>query len=458
MKLSLFRPLALLGLSAALVTSTFAAQPSYNPAIVAADARWVVHADFNALRNSALGKELIDALQKAQAQASNGLIGLNIPRLLGTVGTVTAYGTNFSSDPTALDGTLVAQGTPDLRKIAESALLQGTLAEPKVFSEVPDLPFPAYAISDPKAPEGKQTQLVIAFPPEPILLISKSKAQLVKARDVFRGQAPSLAKNLKSELAQLRTNTEHAYLHAASTVPPELLAAEKGPQARILQLATSASLVFGERDSNLVAQAELAASSDRNAEKLMKILEGMTSMLSLAESNDKQLADFLTSTSVSREKDVVTLKLAYPTERLVKMAQTLRAQAEPRPTQRAAVITAGKVIAEWTASDVEVERDGLAWRTVENVELANGNLITLGRALNGGREARFDRVEIVPASGGAPLTFGHEFMRNTRGMLQFPFPGASGSYTVKVGYKNDPERKAKFALSVQEPRRESKKQ
>lgn len=455
LRTGILRPLALgtALLLPALTSVALAAPSGYNPGIVAADARWVVHADFNALRESALGKELIDAIQKAQSQANGGIIGINVPRLLATVGTVTAYGSNFTSDPSALDGTLIAQGTPELRKIVESALLQGTLAEPKVFSEVTDLPFPAYAIADPKAPEGKQTQLVVAFPPEPILLVSKSKAQLVKARDVFRGSAPSLAKNSSSPLAQFARRAESAYLHAASTVPPELLANEKGPQARILQLATSASLIIGEVGPNAFAHAELAASSDKNAEKLMKILEGMTSMLSLAESNDKQLADFLTSTAVSREKDIVTLKLAYPSARLVQMSRNLQAQAQPRPAQRPPTITAGKTVAEWTANDVEAEQDGFAWRTIENVALANGSLISLGRTLNGGRDARFERVEIVPAAGGAPLTFRHDFMRNIRGtMLQFPFPGADGSYTIKVAYRNDPEGKAKFAVSVQEPK------
>ena len=169
------------------------AQAAFNPAIVSAEARWIVYADLDALRGSAPGRELVDALQKAQREATDGTIGLDIPKVLTTVGSLTAYGINLSKDPEAIDGALIAQGTADLRKIAESVLLQGTLAEPKVFSEVTDLPFPAYAINDPKAPESTRMQLIVAFPPEPIVLLSKSRAQLLKARDVFRGTAPSLA-------------------------------------------------------------------------------------------------------------------------------------------------------------------------------------------------------------------------------------------------------------------------
>ncbi len=176
MKFSPYRILAPLALGLLLAPL---ARAAYNPTIVAPDARWVVYLDFNGLRTSELGKELIAALEQAQTPAvglgAAGRVGINIPRLLATVGSLTAYGTNLTADPAAIDGTLIAQGTVDLRKIAESILLQGTLAEPEVFSEVSDLPFPAYAISNPKAPEGKQTHLVIAFPPEPIVLVSKSK-------------------------------------------------------------------------------------------------------------------------------------------------------------------------------------------------------------------------------------------------------------------------------------------
>ncbi len=433
---------------------------AYDGNIVSADARWVVHADFASLRTSELGKQLIAELEQAQTQATRGFVGINIPKFLGTLGHVTAYGNNVTPDPAALDGTLIAQGTPELRKIAESILIQGTLTEPKVFGEITDLPFPAYTLSDPKAPAEKQTQLVIAFPPEPILIVSKSRAQLVKARDVFRGAAPSLARNADSPLHRFAANAQGAYLFAASIVPPEVVANEKGPQARLLQLTKFGSVALGERGQDHFAHLDLAASSDRNAEKLVKILEGLTAMLSLAESNDKQLADFLNSAAVTRQNEVVTLKLAYPTARLMGMLNNLRAQAQadagagPRPAAApAASMTLGKIVAEWSAADSGPAQDGLVWRAIENVPLTNGAIISLGRTLNGGRDARFERIELTPAAGGPPLTFRREFMRPVRGtMLQLGFPGADGTYTLRVGYVDDPEKKAKFAVSLHEPK------
>lgn len=432
-------------------------EAAYSPAIVAADARWVVHADLNALRASALGKELITAIEKAQAGATGGVIGLDVSKVLATVGSLTAYGTNLSAKPEAVDGALILQGTADLRKIAESILLQGTLAEPKVFSEVADLGFAAYAISDPKAKPEAGVQVMVAFPPEPIVLVSKSREQLLKARDVFRGAAASLAKTPASPLNRLAAGAEGAYIFSASIVPTEPLFPQNAPQARILQLANSGAIALGERGENTFAHVELLASSDSNAEKLMKILQGMTAMLSLAETTDKQLTEFLNSTQVTREKNTVTLDLAYSSARLVTMVQALRVQAEPRPANRPPQITLGKSVAEWggdgVAAPAGTNPNTHLEHTVENVPLTTGNLISLGRALNGGRNARFIRVEITPAAGGAPLVFGSDFMRNIRGtMWQFPFPGAEGVYHVKVVYLGDPDGKAKYAVSVQDPK------
>lgn len=454
MKVFLFPAALAVSLTPLLVPASWAG--AYNPATVASDARWVVYADFDGLRASTLGKELIDAIAKIQSQNTGGVIGLDISKVLTTIGSVTAYGTNLSKDPKALDGALIAQGTADLRKIAESLLLQGTLAHPESFSEVTDLPFPAYAIKDPKAPEGTM-HVVVAFPPEPIVLVSKSKAQLIKARDVFRGSAPSLAKGGAAALSHVALNTAGAYLFAASVVPTEPLFPQNAPQARILQLANSGAIAFGESGPDLYVHAELLASSEANADKLMKILQGITSMLSLAETNDRQIGEFLNSTNVTREKQSVTLHLAYPSARLVQMSQSLRAQAEASTVNRPPPITHGQTVAEWSAEPADAAESAgsgaLSWRTIENVKLVNGSTITLGRWLNGGKNARFDRVEIAPADGsGSPLVFRNDFMRNFRGtMSQFQFPGTDGLYTLKVAFVNDPAGKAKFAVSVRQP-------
>lgn len=450
-------------LSSAGLLAAVSASAALNPALVSADARWLVHADLNALRSTTLGQELISAVQKAQAGATAGFIGLDVAKVLTTIGTVTAYGTNLTPDPKDIDGTLIAQGTADLRKIAESLLLQGTIAEPKVFAEVTDLPFPAYAIGSPPSAQGSapKMELVIAFPPEPMIVLSKSRAQLLKALEVVRGNAPSLARSPGAPLGRFAAGATEASVFAASVVPAETVFPENAPQTRMLRLAHSGALALGERGENTFAHAELLASSASNADKLTKILQGMTAALSLAETTDQQLAEFINATSVTRAGDTVKLDLAYSSARLTAMAQSLRASMEkpaPRAPEAPAPTPSARIIAEWTAtaSDPAGSDPSPATHTIENVALENGSTITLNWRPNGGRVTRPHRVEITPAQGGAPLVFRSDMMRsgNNRGAItaQFQFPGADGAYTLKIAYANDPAGKAAYAVSVRAPR------
>jgi len=464
-----------------------------NPAIVPADAKWLVYADLNALRASAIGKELIALAEKAQVDTGAGKVGVDWQKLLATIGSATAYGTSLSPDPKDIDGALVVQGTADLRKIAESLLIQANLASPTDVVELTDLPFPAYMLKDSKAKapkaaketdeakpateateakEPKQSkapkaakstaplEVIIAFPPEPIVIVSKSKPQILKARDVFRGAAPSLAKTPASPLRKFMQGSDGAYLFFGSTVPAEKFFPDDGPQARIFKMANAGSLALGERGENTFAHVELVASNSQMAEKLLKIVQGLTAMMSLAETNDKQLADFLNSAAANRNGDAVTLDLAYSSVRLAQMIKGLQQSQQPArsPERTAPQLISGRALAEWKAETGAAPAEGspapIMMRTIENVALKTGALITLGRASNGGKNVKFDRIEIIPADGaGAALVFRPEFMRTTgpRGnQSQLQFPGAEGTYTLKVAYVNDPDGKATYAVSVRE--------
>jgi hypothetical protein len=431
-----------------------------DPAIVPADSLWVLYADLNALRASTLGKQLVALAEQSKFDTGQGQLGLDMQKVLATVGTVTAYGANFSQDPKAIDGALVAEGSPDLRKIVESVLIQANLAHPDDVLEVKDLPFTAYAIRPHDQKSAEPMELIIAFPPEPIVIASKSRAQLVKARDAYRHSIPSVATTADAPLQHLLRGSTGSYLFAASVVPSETLFRGDQPQARILRMTKSGAIAIGENGSNTFAHSELVAASDEMADKLMKILQGMTAMMSLAETNDQQLAEFLSSSKVTRDNNTVTLQLAYSSDRLVQMIKTLADKSPPpTPEQRrlaqASQLINGRVLAQWQATAANGTKESpIAWRTIENVSLNNGALISLGRFANGGRNARFDRVEIVPANGtGAPLVFRTEFMSRggPRGNLsQFQFPGIDGSYTIKVAYLNDPDGKALYAVSIRD--------
>jgi hypothetical protein len=330
-----------------------------------------------------------------------------------------------------------------------------------------------------------------------VILFSKNQAQLVKAYDVFRGSAPSLAKKSNSPLAELMPKGGKNYLIAASEVPnTEGLVPQNAPQARILQMATAGAIALGEDDTLTAARLQLVASTDDMAEKLDRILQGMTALLSLANTDDQQLAEFIRSVTTQRTGKQVTLTLAYPSERLLQMMQQVQqramhdggggagswGQAAPsnEPAEPAPTENVGRVIGAWHA-DAELgggapAADNLTRRVFENVEVKSGAMITVSGRRGGGEHARLDYVELATASAsGAPATrYEAEFMRldnyqiekigpasggelvrmrdnRNDGSASFRFQGADGVYRVTVGYVDENDGKSAFALGVQDP-------
>ena len=468
---------------------TGSARAGFDPATVGADSQWVIYADMNALRASSLGKELIAQAEKAQAEATGLTIHIDVPKLLATVGTVTAYGSNFDKRPDRVDGTLVVRGTADMRKIAEGLLAGATVSSPEIVTELKTLPFEAYAISAGPAaaakgaPERSGQRVVIAFPPEAVVLVSKSEAQLLKAREVLLGRSPSLAQNSSSPLRDLAGSSDGAFLLAAAVIPSADKALEDdGPRTRILQMARSGSLAVGELGDKTFAHLKLVTSSPEMTDKLAKILDGMAAMMSLTESNDRALNDFLRSNKVSREDNTVALNLSYSSARLVEMIRNVvQEQRGGTATAQArgavlAVRVNGKQVANWPVASSPDKGDGAkagwAWFAIDRVHLANGTSVTLTGRRNGGDDAQFDRVEVTPAEGpGAALVFRPQHMRlsgyrlvkgdgdeagrriEARGPVataQFDFPGSDGDYKVRVHYLSEPQGKATFTLSIKD--------
>lgn len=465
--MKILRPLALLCLP---VLSTPLAHAAFTPAVVAADSRWIIHVDLNTLRETGPGKKLLAAFNNAQPGFANGSVKLDLHKVLATVGTLTAYGSNFSQDPEALDGILVVQGTADLRKIAEGLVAEATVSHPKDIVEIKDLPFEAYSVGSDNNPK---TTVIVAFPKEPIILVGKSKAHLRRAYEVFRGKAPSLASG-KSTLGELMPKDRNAYLMAVSAIPSEDIFPQNAPQARILQMANSCSLTLGESKNLTYANLQLVAASGEMADKLMKIIQGMTAMLSLAETNDKQLEEFTRSVSVERRERTVQLSASYASDRIVEMIEGVQ-HGNQKP--RAMPPTTEKRISSWS-SDQQLgsgtrNAEMLVTREIENVFLSTGTTLTISAQRGGNDTARIDFVEIVGrGAGAAPLHFEAETLNEDgfhveaapyasggkvlalgrpTGSARLMFPGLDGSYTVKIRYLDDPDGNATLQVATLDP-------
>lgn len=460
-------------LSLLLAPGGFAA---YNADIVPAESQWMINLDLNTLRSSELGGMLIEMIPSFEFTAEDDPLRPDYQKILATIGTITAFGSDFSGQPENIDGALVVQGTQDLRKIVEGLVAQLTLTHPDQVTELTNLPFEAYRV------EGG---VIVAFPKEPIVVVSKSTGQLSNALAVYRKQAPSMA-TAKSPLMMLLPEGDAFYVAAASVVPSvEGLTSGDGPETRILRMATAGSVALGENGDLTSAHVRLDAESNATAEKLVKIVDGVIAMFSLAEATDERLSDFVNSANVTREKSAVKVELSYPTARIVEMIENIRDEAQSQHNwqqhqqrgHQEPFNPPGTVLATWVA-DQQLADDGVGagnfvTETVADVQLETGATIVLSGRRGDGENVRFDYIEIGPVDGSAsPVRYEAEFMRlanyhiegvphasggevihvqGNSGNARMRFVGETGTYSIDVRYVDETDGASTFALSVVEP-------
>jgi hypothetical protein len=453
----------------------------FDAAVVPAEAQWVFFADFNSLRSSALGAELMTMIPAVDLDSKELPVKVSIPKIIEAIGSATAYGTNFSEKPEAMDGALVVRGTEDLRKIVQAFLIAGSAdASGKSemdIKELKDLGCEAYQI------EG---EVIVALPPGNTILVSKSRESLAAARNLLGSDKGSMARAKSAALSSLIPKSAQTYLLAASMVPRDndLLPAD-GPQARILQMASALSVAIGEDGKMTTARIQIDATSSDMADKLVKILQGAVAILSFAETDDQALAEFLRSVNVEKTSSGALLNLAYPTDRLVQMLKTLRDEQaaekagdhNTRGPDKPAPVT-GRIVTEWRADkDLVSNRpapENIVTHSVDSVALATGQTVWLNSNRHDGENGRFDYLEITPANKStAPVRFEAENMRlehaeieevefasggelviltEGSGSARFVFQGATGTYSLTVAYVDENDGQSAYSISISDPK------
>lgn len=459
------------------------ARAGFEAAIVPAEAQWVLYLDLNTLRTSALGSELLTLVPAIDLDSEELPVKVSIPKIIESIGSATAYGTNFSENPATMDGALVVRGTDDLRKIVQAFLIAGSTDDSGKsefdIKELKDLGCEAYQV---------QGEVIVALPPGNAILVSKSRESLASARTLLANDKGSMARTRSSVLTPLIPKSPETYLLAASMVPRDNgLIPKDGPQGRILQMASAVSVAIGEDGTLTTARIQIDATSADMADKLVKILQGLAAGLSFFETDDEALGAFLRSVKVEKTASGALLNLAYPTDRLVQMLKSLRDEqmsevgsgrdrdtrgpAQPAPVQ-------GRLVTEWKADrDLASDRpapDNIVTHTVDQVALAPGQMIWLNANRNQGENGRFDYIDITPANkSAAPVRFEAENMRldnyavedvafasggeliilqEGSGSARFAFPGAAGTYTLTVAYVDETDGQSAYSISITDPK------
>jgi hypothetical protein len=287
----------------------------FNPAWVAADAQWVGYANVQTLRASPFGPLVIAKVKNIQTSPTNATSAFDLASMIMSVTSVTAYGSSPVSGQPPNDAIILAETTSKFSK-ATATQLKVECATNSDILEISDLPFTAYSVADHSGPQRAPS--IVCFPQEPIVLIGKSKTQLLRAYAIYLGKAPSLARNLSaSPLGTLLKIPKHTYVFAAVIVADTGASQNESSAMDFLHLTNQAFVGISSDGSKTRLHALLRSDTVADSDKLAQGLRGMLSIGAVYSVQSPSIAEFMSSISIVESGTNVAVEAACSTTQLV---------------------------------------------------------------------------------------------------------------------------------------------
>lgn len=292
-------------ITAVLVTASTLAGP-FRKENVSSDAKWILHLDVENLLATQLGaffgREFVDKQLAKPVRDIEQQFGIVFD--WREIKSVTAYGTDFNK---ALQGSgvLLIEGfdfAGALDAVVEKLSAQGAGNAPLQKLQVE--PFPIYSARGEVfgAPVGDR-----------LFLLSKSKEQLGRARDVAAGKAANLSKG--NSFATL-ADAPKGFLLAA-VADGFQSAAKLPPPAQGLKNAESGQVVAGEKADKVFVNLALNAKTAESASQMQQVLQGLLALATLNQEQNKDLATLVQGLKVSGAEKTVSVNLELPAETVI---------------------------------------------------------------------------------------------------------------------------------------------
>lgn len=284
---------------------------------VAADARWLVHLDLDRLVQTAVGKWLAEAvLDPGLARPLRELKqNLGIDFDWRDLSGITAYGTAFRpwGQP---NGVLVLDGYDF------GAALDQAIERLEQLVGVGALPLQKSA-HDGAVVYSLQDRVFGAMLPGRLFLVSQSKEELTKARDVISGTTPCLPPG------KVPSGADSAFLWGRLEKLPE---APWPAQAQALKAVESAQFSMAQQADNVVLRLKLVVKDADTASQMQQALQGLLALVVLNQPQNTNAQKLVQATKISVADKTVQVRLELPSAEVVdllKQGQQRRAANRP---------------------------------------------------------------------------------------------------------------------------------
>jgi len=284
-------------------------------------ARWVVHANVEGLKATQIGEFMWGKLSEGDAAnkfgAFSAMLGFD-PRK--DVTTVTVYGKSKDS------AQCVALITGTFNQEHLVTLLKGN----NTYEALSHGTYPIHSwIDEQKPADGRQYG---AFHGANQVLISRGLDTLKEALDVLDGRHAAL-KDGQAFGAALPVKAPF-FIAGADMADASAL-----PNAQVLKQAQSGQMALAENAGTLSLSVQILSRDATSASNIQAVAQGMIAMAQLNAQQNADLAQMAQAVKIALEGTTVRLDFAYPSQKLITMAedamarQAARRQAVPPPVQ-----------------------------------------------------------------------------------------------------------------------------
>lgn len=281
---------------------------------VPANAKWLLHLDFDAFRSSKVGSYFLKEIAEKELAKAKADLKWNLDFGFEKIKSITAYGTDYELGSEA-SGVMLIKTAPQTQGILE-AMFQ--LSQSMQQSNGPMK----------KLIEGKRMIYVIHddffIEPQPgdVLLVGKSRKHIDAAGQVLSHRGPAAGSG--------------AAFAGFPTIPNSFffLAVAEGfnqkgpmpPEAKILQMADGGRLALGEKADRLFVNVSLKGKNADVTRQIQNVIQGMVALVALSQSQNKELLELTQSLNVSSQDKFVTIGLEYPIGEAIKKLQEKSAE------------------------------------------------------------------------------------------------------------------------------------
>ena len=273
---------------------------------VAADAKWVLHLDLDAFRDSQLGTLVLDKIHSThqdQIDAMKELLGLD---LTADIHSLTGYGTD-ADEKTAV---ALFHGSFDKEKML--ALLK--LNEHHTTMDYNDHTIHLWA-------EDKSNKAQAGtFITGDLIAISQSEESVKKAIDVVNTKVASLDSNRQTPLFSLTDRPGRPILLLAVDSLSELT--DDDTKAAVLKNSKMLAVLAAEDDGQLSLSIELVTENTEAATQIEQIIRGMIAFATLEAKKKPALEKILSNLSLMRTDNLLNLNFSYPSADLFELLQS----------------------------------------------------------------------------------------------------------------------------------------